>query len=140
MLQFGSVGKVIRSNSAFKFMLQSPDFEQAANEKLIDYSPFIMEMLKSLASNPPKYSEIFIDSPFGVGVGRLVVDQFNYFTNTSEAVEVQLIDDMVDDGIPVENAIELMVEAAVYKKENQVPIEEALQCVTEAQAFDQLAA
>jgi conjugal transfer ATP-binding protein TraC len=140
LLQFGSVGKVIRSNSAFKFMLQSPDFEQAANEKLIDYSPFIMEMLKSLASNPPKYSEIFIDSPFGVGVGRLVVDQFNYFTNTSSAGEVDMIDGLIDSGISVEDTIDLMVDAAVYKKENQVSLEEALQRVTEAQALDQLAA
>lgn len=110
MLQFGSVGKVIRNNSAFKFYLQSGDFEQALNEKLIDYSPFVMDILKSLASNPPKYSEIFIDSPFGVGVGRLVVDPYNYYVNTSSATEVQEIDDLVDGGMPVEDAIDAMVQ------------------------------
>lgn len=109
ILQFGSVGKVIRNNSAFKFYLQSGDFEQALNEKLIDYSPFVMDILKSLASNPPKYSEIFIDSPFGVGVGRLVVDPFNYFANTSSADEVQEIDDLIDAGMPVEEAVNAMV-------------------------------
>ena len=114
MLQFGSVGKVIRNNSAFKFYLQSTDFEQALNEKLIDYSPFVMDILKSLASNPPKYSEIFIDSPFGVGVGRLAVDSFNYYANTSSADEVQEIDDLVDGGLPVEEAIDAMV--AKYRK------------------------
>lgn len=110
MLQFGSVGKVIRNNSAFKFYLQSGDFEQALHEKLIDYSPFVMDILKSLASNPPKYSEIFIDSPFGVGVGRLVVDPYNYYVNTSSATEVQEIDDMIDGGMPVEDAIDAMVQ------------------------------
>jgi len=115
MLQFGSVGKVIRNNSAFKFYLQSGDFEQALNEKLVDYSPFVMEILKSLKSRPPKYSEIFIDSPFGVGIGRLVVDPFNYYVNTSSADEVQEIDNMIDGGMPVEEAIDAMV--AKYRSE-----------------------
>ena len=110
MLQFGSVGKVIKNNSAFKFYLQSGDFESALNEKLIDYSPFVMDILKSLQSNPPKYSEIFIDSPFGVGVGRLAVDPFNYYVNTSSAEEVQEIEDMIDGGMAVEDAIDAMVQ------------------------------
>lgn len=115
MLQFGDVGKVIRNNSAFKFYLQSGDFEQALNEKLIDYSPFVMEILKSLQSNPPHYSEVFIDSPFGVGVGRLVVDPFNYYVNTSSATEVQEIEDMMAGGMAVEDAIDAM--AQKYRKD-----------------------
>jgi conjugal transfer ATP-binding protein TraC len=109
MLQFGSVGKVIRNNSAFKFYLQSGDFVQALNEKLVDYSEFVMDILKSMKSKPPKYSEIFIDSPFGVGIGRLAVDPYNYYVNTSEAWEVQEIDDKVDGGMDVEEAIDAMV-------------------------------
>lgn len=109
LMQFGSVGKVIRNNSAFKFYLESNDFEQALNEKLIDYSPFVMDILKSLHSSPPMYSEVFIDSPFGVGVGRLLVDRFNYYTNTSSAGEVQEIDNLIDSGLPVEEAIDAMV-------------------------------
>ena len=110
ILQFGSVGKVIKNNSAFKFFLQSGDFEQALNEKLIDYSPFVMDILKSMASNPPKYSEVFIDSPFGVGIGRLAVDPFNYYTSTSSAEEVQEIDNLIDSGMAVEEAIDAMVQ------------------------------
>lgn len=109
ILQFGPVGKVIKNNSAFKFFLQSGDFEQALSEKLIDYSPFVMDILKSLTSKPPFYSEIFIDSPFGVGVGRLVVDPYNYYANTSSATEVQEIEDMLASGMPVEEAINAMV-------------------------------
>jgi conjugal transfer ATP-binding protein TraC len=109
MLQFGSVGKVIRNNSAFKFYLQSSDFEQALNEKLVDYNPFVMDILKSLTSKPPKYSEIFIDSPFGVGVGRLAIDPYNYYANTSSAEEVQEMDDMVDSGMAIEEVISEMV-------------------------------
>jgi len=119
MLQFGSVGKVIKNNSAFKFYLQSGDFEQALSEKLIDYSPFVMDILKSLQSNPPKYSEVFIDSPFGIGVGRLVVDPFNYFANTSSADEVQVIDDLIGSGISVEDAIDLAVAASLKRAEER---------------------
>ena len=109
MVQFGSVGKVIRNNSAFKFYLKSTDFEQALNEKLIDYSPFVMDILKSVNSNAPLYSEIFIDSPFGIGVGRLSVDPFNYYANTSTGAEVEEIDNLIESGMPVEMAIDEMV-------------------------------
>ena len=109
MIQFGSVGKVIRNNSAFKFYLKSTDFEQALNEKLIEYTPFVMDILKSVASNAPYYSEIFIDSPFGVGVGRLAIDPFNYYANTSTGSEVEEIDALIAGGMPVEMAIDEMV-------------------------------
>ena len=109
MIQFGSVGRVIRNNSAFKFYLKSTDFEQALNEKLIDYSPFVMDILKSVNSNAPFYSEIFIDSPFGVGVGRLTVDPFNYYANTSTGAEVEEIDNLIESGMPVEMAIDEMI-------------------------------
>ncbi len=109
MLQFGAVGKVIRNNSAFKFYLESGDFESALNEKLIDYSPFVMDILKSLAGKKKQYSEIFIDSPFGVGIGRLVVDPYTYYVNTTEATEVQEMEDMVDSGKSMEEAINEMV-------------------------------
>lgn len=127
MIQFGSVGKVIRGQSAFKFFLESPDFENAQNEKLIDYSPFVMDILKSISSKPPKYSEVFIDSPFGLGVGRLVVDRFNYFANTSSATEVQRIEGLVDRGISYEGAIDIMVEAERLAKAREIPMEAALE-------------
>ena len=109
MIAFGSVGKVIRNNSAFKFYLKSTDFEQALNEKLIEYTPFVMDILKSVTSNAPYYSEIFIDSPFGVGVGRLAIDPFNYYANTSTGSEVEEIDALIAGGLPVEEAIDEMV-------------------------------
>ena len=110
MIQFGSVGEVIQNNSAFKFYLQSGDFEKALDRKLIDYSPFVMDILKSLASNPPKYSEVFIDSPFGVGVGRLLVDRYNYYVNTSSPTEVQEMDNLLANGMAIEDVIDTMVE------------------------------
>ncbi len=106
---FGSVGEVISANSAFKFYLESPDFEKAHQEGLIDYDPFTMKLLKSTKSRKPHYSEIFMDTPFGKGVGRLVVDPFSYYVYTSDGAEVAEIEALVSRGLSYEDAIEKMV-------------------------------
>ncbi|MBI3803495.1 MAG: TraC family protein [Nitrospirae bacterium] len=106
---FGAVGDVIRGNSAFKFFLESPDFEKAKEEKLIDYDPFTMRLLKSVKSSRPKYSEIFMDTPFGVGVVRLALDSFSYYVYTSDGKEVAEIESMVSQGRSYEDAIHEMV-------------------------------
>jgi conjugal transfer ATP-binding protein TraC len=92
---FGEVGNVISSNSAFKMYLESSDFDQAQKKGLIDYDEFTMKLLKSVKSNPPRYSEIFFDTPFGVGVARLVVNDYAYFIYTSKASEIAQIEQMV---------------------------------------------
>lgn len=107
--QFGSVGEVIRSNSAFKFYLESPSFEQAKADRLLDYDDFTMKILKSTKSNKPNYSEIFMDTPFGYGVGRLVVDPYSYYVFTSDGNEVAEIESLLDEGMTYEQAIKEMV-------------------------------
>ncbi len=109
MKLFGGVGDVIRNNSAFKFFLESSDFEKALDEKLLDYDEFTMRILKSTKSNKPKYSEIFMDTPFGIGVGRLALDPFSYYVFTSDASEIAEIEALVDDGLSYEDAIREMV-------------------------------
>lgn len=95
---FGSVGDVIRLNSPYKFYLESTDFEKAKQENLLDYDEFTMMWLKSIKSNKPKYSEIFMETPFGFGVVRLAVDPFSYYVYTSSAEEISEIESMVDQG------------------------------------------
>ena len=108
--QFGNVGDVIMANSAFKFYLESGDFEKAKEENLIDMSDFGMQLLKSVKSNRPKYSEIFMDTPYGQGVARLAVDPFSYYLFTSDAKEKAQIDCLVkQEGMDYAEAIEEMV-------------------------------
>jgi conjugal transfer ATP-binding protein TraC len=107
--QFGSVGDVIRSNSAFKFYLESSDFDRAKQEGLIEYEGFALRILKSVRSNKPKYSEIFMDTPFGQGVARLAVDPFSYYLYTSDAAEIAEIESLVDGGMSYGEAIKDMV-------------------------------
>ena len=54
-----------------------------------------MQLLKSVKSNRPKYSEIFMDTPYGMGVTRLAVDPFSYYLFTSDAKEKAEIDSIV---------------------------------------------
>lgn len=106
---FGSVGDVIHSNSAFKFYLQSVDFEKAKQEKLLDCDDFLMRLLKSVRANKQKYSELFMDTPFGLGVARLVVDPFSYYVYTSDAKEIAEIESLVESGMSYEQAIQEMI-------------------------------
>jgi len=110
MKQFGELGDVLMANSAFKFLLESPMFERARGEKLLDYDEFVMNLLKTLKSNRPKYSELFIDGPFGQGIVRLVVDPYSYYVYTSDAREASRIEEMIKSGLTYNQAILRMME------------------------------
>lgn len=107
--QFGSVGDVIRANSAYKILLESPDYEKARQEGLLDYDDFTMRLLTTVKSMRPKYSELFIDAPHGRGVARLAVDPYSYYCYTSDGKEVSEIASLVDKGMSYDEAICEMV-------------------------------
>jgi len=107
--QFGRVGTVIRGNSAFTFLLESADFDQAKADKLINYDEFTMNWLKTIKSDKPQYSEIFMDTPFGVGIVRLTVDDYSYYTYTSFGPEIAEMEAMIDQGMTYDEAIKEMI-------------------------------
>ena len=107
--RFGDVGDIIWSQADFKFMLESSDFAAAEKAGLIDYDPFTMEMLKSLKTNAPAYSEIFCDTPFGRGVVRLAVDDYSYYIYTSHPKENAEMMAMVRDGMSWPDTIHAMI-------------------------------
>lgn len=107
--QFGSVGDVIRANSAYKILLESPDYERARQEGLLDYDDFTMRLLTSVKSMRPNYSELLIDAPHGRGVARLAVDPYSYYCYTSDGTEVTEIASLVDKGMSYDEAIREMV-------------------------------
>lgn len=108
--KFGVVGDVINGSAAFKFLLESPDFAKAKQEKLIDYDDFVMDLLtNTLKSKKGHYSELFMDTPFGLGIGRLIVDPYSYYTFTSSGEEIAEIEGFVDGGMSYHEAILEMV-------------------------------
>ncbi|WP_313802621.1 TraC family protein [Sphingobium sp.] len=88
LLLFGGTGQVILENAATRFLLQGSTYDKAVENKILDYSGFVLDLLKSVRNSKPHYSEVFIDSPLGLGIARLVVDPFSYWINTSAPQEV----------------------------------------------------
>ena len=108
---FGRVGAVINSNSDHKLMLQAPasDIESAQYEKIISYDPFMLEMIKSVKTNKPAYSEIYVDSSIGTGVMRVIVDPFSYYLYTSDATDNNKIKSLVDQGYSYPEAFNILI-------------------------------
>lgn len=107
---FGRVGRVIYTNSAFKFYLSGVKADLAKERKIVDLNDFVVSVVKSLRYNAPKYSEIFIDTKeFGSGVVRLIVDPYSYYVYTSEPAEISEIEKMVKSGMTYDEAIREMI-------------------------------
>lgn len=108
LLLFGGTGQVILENAATRFLLQGSTYDKAVENKILDYSGFVLDLLKSVRNNKPNYSEVFIDSPLGLGIARLVVDPFSYWINTSAPDEVAAFETLVRAGrSPLEAVCEL---------------------------------
>jgi conjugal transfer ATP-binding protein TraC len=105
---FGSVGEVIRANSAFKFYLESPDFEVAKKEGLLECDEFELQIMKTVRRNAPRYSEIYMDTPWGRGVARLIVDRYSYYLYSTTPKDVAMIEELVRSGLSYDEAIEKM--------------------------------
>jgi conjugal transfer ATP-binding protein TraC len=105
---FGGTGQVILENAATRFLLQGSTYDKAVENKILDYSGFVLDLLKSVRNNKPNYSEVFIDSPLGLGIARLVVDPFSYWINTSAPQEVAAFETLIRNGrSPLEAVCEL---------------------------------
>jgi len=104
--RFRDIGNVLFNNSAFRFYPQSDDYEKAVAAKIIDCSPMKLKMLKSVKLNRPKYSEIYVETPMGEGVVRLMVNPFLYFLYTSDADDNVRLERLIKDGKTPLEAIE----------------------------------
>lgn len=98
LMLFGGTGQVILENAATRFLLQGSTYDKAVENKILDYSGFVLDLLKSVRNNKPNYSEVFIDSPLGLGIARLVVDPFSYWINTSAPEDVAAFEALVRRG------------------------------------------
>ncbi|WP_404478381.1 TraC family protein [Novosphingobium sp. BL-52-GroH] len=108
LLLFGGTGQVILENAATRFLLQGSTYDKAVENKILDYSGFVLDLLKSVRNSKPFYSEVFIDSPLGLGIARLVVDPFSYWINTSAPTEVAAFEAKLRAGLsPIEAVCEL---------------------------------
>ena len=106
------VGGIVRSNSAWKFLLESGDYPAAMQQKLFDFGgPFVNDLLFGVKRAGSRYSEMFVETPFGKAVARLVVDPFSYYVYTSKASEVAQIEALVASGMDYASAIRSLMQS-----------------------------
>jgi len=106
---FGEAGEVIISNSAFKFMLASDAYERAVAEGILSYQGLALDLLKSVRNNRPRYSEMFLDTPRGMGVARFCGDRLTYWMNTTDPAEVARFQKKIQSGLDPIAAIEQLL-------------------------------
>lgn len=108
--QLGEIGPVVNTQAVFKYYLESTAFDEAIKEKCIPNvteGSFVNNLLNTVKSNRPNYSEIFLDAgPLGMGVVRLCVDAWRYGVNTSDGKDFKVYKDMLANGFTQEQAIE----------------------------------
>lgn len=114
IINFGKVGRVINSNSAYKFYLQSQDYNQAIDEGIINYSEFMTEILNSVRLVKPKYSEFLMETPGGTGVARLSLDPLAYYAFTSDPRDNGRIDQLLEQGHEYYEAIKILADQRGY--------------------------
>lgn len=95
------LGPVVKANAQWRYYLESKMYKEAAEKNLLpNIAPdsFPLTLLNSVRNARPRYGEVFIDCPLGMGVARLCVDQWRYWINTSDGDDVAKFDALIAAG------------------------------------------
>lgn len=101
------VGRAIADNSANMFLLgqKKESIEMVKGKKLLVLSPAGFNILRSVYTEAGVFSEIFLITERGQGVGRLVVSDFQGLLYSTAPEDVQAIKLYQDQGLSVSDAI-----------------------------------
>ena len=100
-------GRAISENSATTMLLgQKPEtIDSIKREGKLELSEYDYEQLKTVHTIPGVYSEIFIKSEFGRGIGRLIVNDFQKLLYSTTATDVNAIRKRCESGMSTAEAI-----------------------------------
>ena len=100
-------GQAIIENADFMFLLrQRPEsIEALKRTQRVSLPEGAYEILKSVHTDSGNYSEIFIYTPVGFTVGRLVLDRFSQLLYTTRPDEYGKLMEYIDGGLPIADAI-----------------------------------
>ncbi len=100
-------GVAIIENSDYMFLLrQRPESIEALKQsQKVSLSEGMYELLKSVHTDTGNYSEIFLYTPDGIAIGRLVVDRFTQLLYTTKADEYMKLKQLTDSGMSIRDAI-----------------------------------
>lgn len=99
--------KAAFNNSAWKcYLSQSKEAFKAFEKEELIPSPAMLSLLRTVKMVPGKYGEALIVSDSGYAVGRLILDPFSQLLYSTKAREFNAVEDLVHQGMPVEDAID----------------------------------
>lgn len=101
--------KAAIENASWQFVLyQRPEsVEFAVNNKRISADETTVNLIKSVRSGAG-FSEVFVRGESGSGLYRFVVDKHSYYTFTTKPVDINRINDLVDSGLSMTQAIDTL--------------------------------
>ena len=100
-------GVAIIENSDYMFLLrQRPESIEALKQsQKVSLAEGMYELLKSVHTDTGNYSEIFLYTPDGIAIGRLVVDRFTQLLYTTKADEYMALKQLTNGGMSIRDAI-----------------------------------
>lgn len=124
-------GQAIAENSATMFLLgqTSETIESVKKSGRLAVSEGCYELLKTVHTMSGVYSEIFIKSANGIGIGRLIVSEFQKLLYSTNADDVAAISKYTDQGLDIYQAITSVlsdrgIETEAYDQIDEEPLEE----------------
>lgn len=103
--------KAAINNADWLFLLrQKPEnIERLGKEGKLSLDEWLKRQLGSVSTEHGHYSEIYIHSPMGSGLGRLILDPFSMLTYSTRAEDYEAIKRLREQGVSVADAIEQLV-------------------------------
>jgi conjugal transfer ATP-binding protein TraC len=124
-------GVAIAENSATKFLLgqNGEAIESIKATKRLAMSDGCYDLLKTVHTMAGVYSEIFIHSERGLGVGRLIVSEFQKILYSTTPEDVAAVQRYLDNGMSMYEAIQHVLsdrglQNTVYQDIDTEPLEE----------------
>jgi len=106
-LDASSGGRAIKENSASTLLLgMKPETVEALQEKkALDLTEFGFNVLKTVHTQPGIYSEVFIYTDVGSGIGRLVLEPFKQLMYSTNPRDISAIEERRAKGMSLDEAI-----------------------------------
>lgn len=92
------------------FNQKAEELQSLKKDGLLNVTPHQESLLTSLRTNQGKYAEVMIINPDGYAVGRLILDPFSLLLYSTKGEEYSAVKAMMDQGIPVKQAIEMLIQ------------------------------
>lgn len=112
--------KATINNADWLFLLrQKPEnIDRLGKEGKLTIDEWLKRQLSSITTDHGNYSEIFVHSPMGSGIGRLILDPFSMMLFSTRAEDFELIKNMREkNGMTTEQTIEqILTERGLYSK------------------------